>query len=102
LLSNALKYSPAESRVRFEVRENDRGAIFDIRDDGVGIPKEEQPRLFEAFQRCSNASGVPGHGLGLAIVKRSLDVHGGTISVDSDTGKGTRFEVHVPFAERAA
>ena len=102
LLSNAFKYSPPEGRVSFEVRQNGRGVIFDIRDDGMGIPKDEQPGLFEAFQRCSNASGVPGHGLGLAIVKRSLDVHGGTITVESDVGKGTRFEVEVPFAERAA
>ena len=102
LLSNAFKYSHPEGRVRFEVRPNGRGVIFDIRDEGMGIPKDEQPGLFDAFQRCSNASGVPGHGLGLAIVKRSLDVHGGTISVDSDVGKGTRFEVAVPFAEGTA
>ena len=102
LLSNAIKYSADASTVRFEVRQNGKAALFDVRDEGVGIPPEERGRLFEAFHRCTNATGIPGNGLGLAIVKKSLDVHGGSIEVESELGKGTRFHVRVPFVEEGA
>lgn len=97
LLSNAFKYSPAESTVRFAVTQNGHGASFVIEDEGIGIPARDRARLFEAFHRCSNAESVPGTGLGLAVVKKSLEVHRGTIDVESEEGRGTRFSVEVPF-----
>ncbi len=102
LLSNAFKYSPVTSTVRFSVTEQEDGVLFEISDEGIGIPEEELEQLFEAFHRCSNASAIPGTGLGLAVVKRSLDVHQGTIEVDSRVGRGTRFAVRVPELKEAA
>ncbi len=64
----------------------------------MGIPPEEQTRLFEAFHRCSNADAIPGTGLGLAVVKKSVEVHNGTIDVDSRVGEGTRFSVRIPVS----
>jgi signal transduction histidine kinase len=96
LLSNAMKYSPAGSAVRFEARAEPAGLRFDIQDEGIGIPTADQARLFEAFHRASNALHVPGTGLGLAIVKRSVELHGGTITVDSKEGGGTTFMVMLP------
>jgi signal transduction histidine kinase len=102
LLSNAFKYSPDESTVRFSVRHDGKQAVFEVRDEGIGIPEDERGQLFEAFHRMSNATTIPGTGLGLAVVKNSVDVHGGTIEVESEVGKGTRFIVRVPYIEEAA
>ncbi len=102
LLSNAFKYSPAASAVRFSVAEEERGVLFEVSDEGIGIPPDELEQLFDAFHRCSNASAIPGTGLGLAVVKKSLDVHHGTIEVDSRVGEGTRFAVRVPELREAA
>lgn len=102
LLSNAFKYSGSDSVVHFRVVQNGQSAVFEVRDEGIGIPPEDQPRLFEAFHRAPNTLGVPGTGLGLAVVKKSLDVHSGTVTVNSEVGVGTRFEVRVPFMGRTA
>jgi signal transduction histidine kinase len=102
LLSNAFKYSPGDSTVHFEVSCDQEAASFEIRDEGIGIPPEEQARLFEAFHRCSNADTIPGTGLGLAVVKKSIEVHNGAIDVDSRVGEGTRFSVRIPLSEGAA
>lgn len=97
LLSNAVKYSPREMRVEFLLRVHpDTGMYFRISDHGIGIPAEELPRLFEVFHRASNVGNVQGTGLGLSIVKRSVELHGGRISVDSKEGIGTTFIVELP------
>ena len=97
LLSNAVKYSPREMRVEFLLRvDPDTGMYFRISDHGIGIPAEELPRLFEVFHRASNVGNVQGTGLGLSIVKRSVELHGGKISVDSKEGIGTTFIVELP------
>jgi signal transduction histidine kinase/HAMP domain-containing protein len=97
LLSNALKYSPNGGRVDFIVRENDGEASFVVADQGIGIPADELPHLFESFHRAHNVGNIPGTGLGLAIVKKSVEMHGGSIAVDSATGQGTRFTVIIPI-----
>jgi signal transduction histidine kinase len=102
LLSNAFKYSPESSTVYFRLSADASGAVFEVRDEGMGIPADEQARLFDAFHRCSNAADIPGTGLGMAVVKRSLDAHEGSILVESEVGKGTRFVVRVPFLKEAA
>jgi signal transduction histidine kinase len=102
LLSNAFKYSPADGPIYFGVRTDEHGAIFEVRDEGIGIPEQEQEMLFEAFHRCSNAGDIPGTGLGMAVVKKSLDAHRGSIDVASKLGQGTRFVVRIPFLEEAA
>lgn len=97
LLSNALKYSPQGGVVRFTLTCKDSKAICQIQDQGIGIPSEEQPRLFEPFHRASNVSTIPGTGLGLAIVKRAVDLHGGAIALESTVGVGTTFTVTLPL-----
>jgi PAS domain S-box-containing protein len=96
LLSNAIKYSPDGGRVALEVRRCDAGLCFDVRDEGIGIPSEDLPRLFSTFHRARNVGAIAGTGLGLAIVKRAVEGHGGTIHVDTAAGHGTVFSVTLP------
>ncbi len=97
LLSNAIKYSPEGSTVNFEVLCENGQAVFQIKDRGIGIPEEDQKRLFESFHRANNVGTIPGTGLGLAIVKNSVELHGGKIIVDSEIGVGTVFTVILPL-----
>lgn len=97
LLSNALKYSPEGKPVRLALNCRDRQVTFHIQDAGIGIPKDDQKRLFETFYRATNATKIEGTGLGLAIVKKSVELHGGTISVHSEVGEGTTFIVTLPL-----
>jgi signal transduction histidine kinase len=97
LLSNAVKYSPPGSEVTFSLARRDEQAAIEIQDRGIGIPLEDQPRMFESFQRASNVENRPGTGLGLAIVKKAVELHGGEISLTSTVGAGTRFTVMLPL-----
>ena len=67
--------------------------MFEIENQGIGIPEEEIPHLFDSFHRASNVGDIQGTGLGLAIVKKAVDLHGGSITVHSRTGGPTRFVV---------
>ncbi len=100
LLSNAVKYSPAGGtvylRVFAEIRLAGGGTVFEVADQGIGIPPDEIDHLFESFHRASNVGNIQGTGLGLAIVKNAVDVHGGTIEVASSVGQGTCFCVRLP------
>lgn len=96
LLSNAIKYSPAGSTVEFTLSCSKQVAIFEIQDHGIGIPQEDQPRLFESFHRARNVSVVRGTGLGLAIVKQCIIRHRGQITFTSQEGIGTTFRVVLP------
>lgn len=92
LLSNAVKYSrEARGPVRFALSKSGERTRIEIADQGIGIPAEALPRLFEEFHRAANVGNIPGTGLGLAIVKRSVELHGGRIEVASELGVGTRF-----------
>ena len=99
LLSNALKYSPQGEPVQFTVSEADGHVVFEVIDQGIGIPAEEIGHLFKSFHRASNVGNIPGTGLGLSIVKKSVELHGGTIEVRSQTGHepghGTCFTVRL-------
>jgi PAS domain S-box-containing protein len=97
LLSNAAKYSAAGSPVSFSATREDAEAVFVIRDQGLGIPAKDQPRLFEAFHRAANVTEIPGSGLGLLIAKRCVELHGGRISFASIEGEGTTFTVRLPL-----
>lgn len=97
LFSNAIKYSPAGRHVWFDVVCSNSQALFRVRDEGIGIPEEDLPRMFEAFHRARNAGQVQGTGLGLAIVKRAVDAHGGKISFVSQVNKGTTFTLTLPL-----
>ncbi|MES2972451.1 MAG: 7TM diverse intracellular signaling domain-containing protein [Pseudomonadota bacterium] len=95
LLSNALKYSPQGGEVMFKVYLNLGQVVFEVSDQGIGIPADEIPHLFESFHRASNVGAIQGTGLGLAIVKNAVETHGGTISVKSVAGEGTTFTVRL-------
>ncbi|MCZ8283983.1 MAG: PAS domain-containing sensor histidine kinase, partial [Bacteroidia bacterium] len=95
LLSNAIKYSPQGGKILFRVSSLDGRVAFEVADQGIGIPAEELPHLFEWFHRASNVGDIQGTGLGLAIVKNSIDLHGGHIEVASTVGQGTRFTVWI-------
>jgi signal transduction histidine kinase len=82
--------------VRLEIECSDGSTRFEVRDKGIGIPADDQPRLFSTFHRGGNVSNVSGTGLGLAIVKKCVDVHGGQIAFTSATGRGTTFAVMLP------
>ncbi|NET96157.1 sensor histidine kinase KdpD, partial [Okeania sp. SIO1H2] len=97
LLSNAIKYSPTGGKVNFQLTLNDREAIFLIKDEGIGIPVENQKKLFDSFYRASNVGKIAGTGLGLSIVKQCVDLHNGTIDFASEIGKGTTFRVEIPL-----
>ena len=104
ILSNAVKYTPQGGHIRFEAEElprNDHYAKyrFIVQDDGIGMSAAYQKTLFDPFTReeKSGTNKVQGTGLGMAITKSIVDLMGGTIRVESATGKGTRFEVVLEF-----
>ncbi len=97
LLSNAIKYSPQGGSVYFKLTIEDGVAIFQVQDEGIGIPPQELPRVFESFHRGQNVGSIPGTGLGLSIVKTSCSLHGGTITVESELNKGASFTVCLPL-----
>jgi len=101
LLSNAIKYTPKDGHIGLEVTHEGDDVCFRVSDDGIGIPAQDQTKLFQPFHRALNTKGIEGTGLGLSIVKSYVEVHGGRISVESSEGKGTRFLVRIPCQGRA-
>lgn len=98
LLSNAIKYTPEGKKVSIKLHREGGPVIFEVTDQGPGIPPEDQPHIFEKFYRASNiTSDAPGSGLGLAIVKTIVESHDGRVWVESTLGKGTTFFVVFPF-----
>lgn len=92
LIDNACKYSENHTaRVLFETNETE--CIVKIIDEGIGISKDDLPYLFDPFYRSSHTSNVPGFGIGLSICQRIVDLHRGSISVQSELGKGSEFQV---------
>ncbi len=105
LLTNAAKYTPDGGEIRLAARQEGGRAVIEVSDNGVGIPKEEQGRLFQMFTQLSHTSGRAqgGLGIGLSLVKTLVAMHGGTARVYSDgLGKGSRFTVELPVAEAPA
>lgn len=97
LLSNAIKYSPQTDTITFNLFCEPGKAIFRIQDEGIGIPVVDQTKLFDSFHRASNVGNISGTGLGLAIVKKSVDLHNGSIAVESEVEVGTIFVVTLPL-----
>jgi len=96
LISNAVKYSPSGSTVRVSISADAENIHITVSDEGIGIPEEEQARIFQPFIRARNARGYKGTGLGLAIVYQNVVAHGGTVDLESHEGEGTRITVHLP------
>ena len=82
--------------VEVSLRREAHTLLISVRDEGIGIPDNDQLHLFEAFHRASNVGKISGTGLGLVIVKQAVEAHNGTITVDSTLGEGTTFVVTIP------
>lgn len=96
LVTNALKYSDAGSTVTVQLAVQSNTVTLSVQDEGIGIPKQDISRIFQAFVRASNATERKGTGLGLAIVRQNVEAHGGRIHVRSDEGKGTTISIRLP------
>ena len=98
LLDNAVKFNRPQGEVRVEVQSTGKSACITIADKGIGIPSEDLPRIFERFYRVDKARSreMGGTGLGLSIVKHAIEQMGGTVTVDSRLGEGTKFAVIIP------
>jgi signal transduction histidine kinase len=99
LLSNAVKYTPEKGNIILNISKNKRYIIIKVEDDGMGIPKAQQDKLFEKLFRADNvkSTDTEGTGLGLYLVKQILDSSGGSISFKSEENKGTKFTVRLPL-----
>ena len=104
LLDNAIKYSGAVKRLSITAKTVQSDLSIEIADHGIGIPRAEQSKVFEKFYRVGNGlvHDVKGSGLGLSLVKHIIEAHNGTISVESDVGKGSSFTILLPPARRRA
>jgi len=98
LLSNAIKFSPPGGKVEIDARYGENGDLeIQVKDNGIGISKEDQDHLFERFFRGRNADNIQGTGLGLHIIQRYLSIMGGKIEVESELNKGTTFKIKIPI-----
>jgi signal transduction histidine kinase len=98
LVDNAIRYTRPGGHVEVSVGADDGDVVLTVADDGVGIPQRDLPRIFERFYRVDRARSreTGGTGLGLSIVRHVVENHGGRISVESELGRGTTFEIRLP------
>jgi PAS domain S-box-containing protein len=96
LISNAIKYSPEGCPITLSCQIDKDSISFQVTDMGIGIPEQDQNKLFERFFRAKNASNIQGTGLGLNIVKRYVDIMNGQITFESTLGRGSTFSVVIP------
>lgn len=99
LLSNAVKYSPQGGEVRLTARANSDGIEIAVSDQGIGIPADQHDRIFECYERVQDADtrSISGTGLGLYLTRQLVELHGGSIAVESAPGGPTVFRVRLPF-----
>jgi two-component system sensor histidine kinase SenX3 len=99
LLDNAVKYSPSHKTVWLATAARDGSVEISVRDRGVGVPAEDQRRIFDKFARGANAvaSGAKGTGLGLAMVRHIVGAHGGSVRMESTPGAGSTFTITLPL-----
>ncbi len=100
LLGNAVKYSPVGSDVHVRLFRAGRYAVLEIGDEGIGIPADDLPHIFTFRHRGGNVGLVAGSGVGLAGVKQIVERHGGTVTVQSEEGRGSVFTVRLPLLSR--
>jgi signal transduction histidine kinase len=97
LMTNAVKFTPEGGSISVKVQEQDSGLVVAVKDNGIGIAREEQPRLFKPYSRISSdRQSQPGLGLGLALAKQVIELHGGRIWVESEAGQGSTFSFSLP------
>ena len=102
LLSNAMRYTPEGGKVELSVSRKKQDVLISVSDTGIGIAKEDIPRVFSRFWRsdASRERVAGGLGVGLSLTKEIIDRHNGTISVDSELGVGTTFTLHLPLQHK--
>ncbi len=97
LMNNAIKFTPEGGNISLKVRKQDTGLVIEVHDNGIGIAREEQARLFQPYSRLTaDRQSHPGLGLGLALAKQVVELHGGKIWVESEPGKGSTFAFFLP------
>lgn len=96
LISNAIKYSSFGSKVLIEIVAEGDNCVIKVKDEGIGIPPEDQANLFEPFHRANNVGEITGTGLGLLITKQAVEMHKGVITFESTSGIGTTFYISIP------
>lgn len=103
LIDNAVKYSPTNPHIEIEVTEQGQGISIQVKDQGIGMPKEALSNIFDAFYRVptGNVHNVKGFGLGLSYVKKIVEAHGGKVHVKSKLGEGSTFEIYLPYVKNA-
>tara|TARA_R110002111_G_scaffold222032_2_gene284159 strand:+ start:9 stop:2201 length:2193 start_codon:yes stop_codon:yes gene_type:complete len=100
LLSNAIKYSEEHKPITFNIESTNQYLVIEIKDEGIGIPKEDLNNMFQRFYRANNTTNIQGTGLGLNIVKQYTELMGGTISFKSELNVGTTFWVEFPLNKK--
>jgi signal transduction histidine kinase len=100
LVDNAIKYSAERKSLGVEARAAEGHLVLEVADEGIGIPREEQSRIFDKFYRVgrSETQGRRGSGVGLALVRHVAEAHGGRVTVESRPGEGSRFTLWLPLA----
>ena len=96
LISNAIKYSPEGKTIQVILTDKEKNFEIAVKDEGIGIPDEDQQHLFERFYRANNAGNVQGTGLGLNIVKKYVELLEGQIRFESKLDQGTTFFIQIP------
>ncbi len=99
LLSNATKYSPAGKQIIVQLQSTDTDLQISVQDQGIGIPEEDQAKLFDKFYRAHNTGTQRGTGLGLSITKRAIEMHNGTIAFKTQLNVGTTFTITLPLGD---
>ncbi len=97
LLSNAIKYSPSGGKVELKIEKDNSNIFINISDNGLGIPEEDQNKLFVPFFRANNIGNISGTGLGLSIVKTMIELQKGKINFISKKNEGTTFNLQLPI-----
>ena len=100
LIENAVKYSEAEADIEVSIRSDEKNAIVSVKDNGIGIDRKYQKKIFEQFYRIPGTQHKNGYGIGLALVKYAVRAHGGTIRVESEPGKGSTFTFTLPLNKK--
>jgi signal transduction histidine kinase len=101
LMTNATKFTPKGGHITLKARQRDAALVVEVEDNGIGIARDQQAKLFKPYSRLSaDRQSHPGLGLGLALAKQVVELHGGKIGVDSTPGKGSTFFFSLPLANR--
>ena len=98
LLTNALKFTPADGRVTVSTGSNGTEAVLRVTDTGAGIPADDLPRIFDRFFRGQQAAQISGSGIGLAVAAELVQAHGGRLTAASELGRGTQMTLSLPSA----